>query len=136
MIRREVTVDRPADAVWQRVGEYCAISDWLGVTCELDSGSGDVGSVRRLNGAILEPMVARTAHSYTYWQSAGSMAVAAFHGTLAVEPDGPGRSRLSYTVFYDQAALPSDEVRESERARLDQRFVEPLMVMKRLAEAE
>lgn len=136
MIRQEVVVDRPADAVWDRVGGYCDIAEWLDVSCELIAGSGDVGSARRLNGATVEPMVARTDHSYTYWQSVGNMAVASFHGTLAVEPDGSDRSRLSYTIFYDPAGLPSDDVRASERARLDKRFLEPLMVMKRLAEEE
>ncbi len=136
-IRNEVIVDRPADIVWQRIGDYCAIRDWMKVTCEYASGDGGVGTVRLINNrATAEPMVARTAHSYTYWQTVGNMAGKAFHGTLAVEPDGPKRSRLSYTLFYDQAAMPSDEVRKSERARLDGRFAGFLTVMKGLAEAQ
>lgn len=135
-IRREVEVDRPVDRVWARIGGYCAISAWLKVTCELIAGNGDVGSVRRLNGSTIEPMVARTPHSYTYWQSEGAMGAAHFHGTLLAEPSGRGRTRLSYTLFYDQAQLPSDAVRAAERKRLDTRFVEPLNAMKRLAEAK
>ena len=134
-IRHEVVVERSADAVWQRIGDYCAIRDWMKVSCEYAVGKGDVGTVRLINNrATAEPMVAKTAHSYTYWQTQGNMAAASFHGTLAVEPDGAGRSRLSYTLFYDQSALPSDAVRRSEHDRLDKRFQGLLEVMKGLAE--
>ena len=135
-IRKEVTVDRPADTVWSRIGDYCAIAEWLKVKCAYASGSGDVGTVRALNdGATLEPMVARTARSYTYAQTKGNMAHAAYHGTLAAEADGANRTRLVYTLFYDQSALASDAVRASEHARLDKRFYEALLEMKRLSEA-
>lgn len=135
VIRHAVIVARPADAVWKRVGAYCAIGEWMRVTCSYATGAGDVGTVRRLrDGATVEPMVARTSHSYTYIQTTGAMADRSYHGTLAVEPLDPRRSRLSYTLFYDQATMPSDVVRASEHDRLDSRFAELLGVMKRLAE--
>nr|WP_253201330.1 SRPBCC family protein [Sphingomonas quercus] len=137
MIRNEVVVQKSADATWKRIGDYCAISEWMKVSCDYASGNGDVGTVRRLmNGATWEAMVARTAHSYTYWQTQGNLAGAGYHGTLAAEPDGPGRTRLSYTLFYDQAAMPSDAVRASEHERLTKRFAGLLDVMKGLAEAK
>jgi len=137
MIRNEVVVAKSADATWKRIGDYCAISEWMKVSCAYASGTGDVGTVRRLmDGATEEPMVARTAHSYTYWQTKGNMAIAGFHGTLAAEPDGPNRSRLSYTLFYDQAALASDAVRASEHDRLNKRFAGLLEVMKGMAEGK
>lgn len=135
MIRNDIVVAAPVDRVWARIGGYCAIAAWLKVTCEMVAGDGDVGSVRRLNGTTLEPMVARTPHSYTYWQSQGAMGAAQFHGTLLAESIDSGRTRLSYTLFYDQALLASDAVRASERHRLDTRFVAPLGEMKRIAEA-
>ncbi len=134
-IRQEVIVDRPLAQTWARIGGFCAIGEWLKVGCELVSGNGDVGSVRRLNGATIEAMVARTATSYTYWQSMGAMSATAYHGTLAAEAVASGRTRLTYTLFYDQAALADDGVRASERARLDTRFAGPLNEMKRLLEA-
>jgi hypothetical protein len=135
-IVNQVIVDRPVAQVWARIGGYCAIAEWLKVTCEMASGTGEVGSVRKLNGTTLEPMVAKTPTSYTYWQSVGAMGSAQFHGTLMAQPDGPTRTRLSYTLFYDQALLPSDEVRASEHKRLETRFVAPLTEMKRLAETK
>lgn len=136
VFRNEVVVDRPLDQTWARIGGYCAIADWLKVSCEQVSGSGDVGSVRKLNGSTMETMVARTPHSYTYWQTVGAMAVASYHGTLQADPVGKGKTRLTYTIFYDQSALASDAVRASERARLATRFVQPLQEMKRLAESK
>jgi hypothetical protein len=135
-IAHDVVVDRPVAKVWARIGGWCAIADWLKVTCETTSGAGEVGSVRRLNGTTLEAMVAKTATSYTYWQTAGAMGAAAFHGTLAAQPEGKGKTRLTYTVFYDAALLPSDAERAAQRKRLDTRFVEPLAEMKKLAEAQ
>lgn len=135
-IRNDVVVDRPIDRVWARVGGWCAIGEWLNAKCELVSGDGDLGSVRRLNGTTLETMVAQTAHSYAYWQTSGNMAAFAYHGSLSAEPMGTHRTRLVYTVLYDAALMPSDAVRASERARLGTRFVEPLNTMKKLAEAK
>jgi hypothetical protein len=135
-IRNEVVVDRPVDQVWARVGGWCTIAHWLHVTCETVSGGGDVGSVRRLNGVTLETMVARTPHSYAYWQTAGNMADYSYHGSLAAEPMDPRHTRLVYTLLYDAAQMPSDAIRASERARLNTRFVEPLNVMKNMAEAQ
>jgi hypothetical protein len=135
-IRNDIVVDRPVDAVWARVGGFCTIAHWLNVSCDLVSGNGDVGSVRRLNGVTLETMVSSTPHTYTYWQTAGNMAGYSYHGSLAAEPIGAGRTRLVYTLFYDAALMPSDAVRASERTRLNTRFVEPLNVMKKMAEGK
>ena len=133
-IRKEVTVDKPVDAVWSRIGGWCAIAGWLKVTCQASGPAEAVGAIRQLNGATVEVMVARTPHSYTYWQTVGNMTPFAYHGTLAAEPASKGRTTLTYTLFYDQAAMPSDAVRASEHQRLDGRFGGALEEMKRLAE--
>ncbi|CUS43363.1 MAG: SRPBCC family protein [Pseudomonadota bacterium] len=136
VIRKEILVDRPADAVWKRVGGYCAIAEWLKLKCEIVSGSGDVGTIRRLNDTTVEPMVASTPHSYTYSQTAGGMAGFAYNGTLAVEPAGTGKSRIVYTLIYDAALMPSDEVRKAQFDRINPRFQGAVETMKALAEAK
>ena len=134
-IVKQVEVDRPADLVWQRVGDYCAIADWMKTDCGYLSGTGGVGTVRRiLKGTVTEVMVAQTSRSYTYWQTQGNMAGAAYHGTLAAESVGPSRTRLTYTLFYDQAALASDADRRAQHERLDGRFQGFLAAMKEIAE--
>lgn len=134
-ITKQVEVDRPADLVWTRIGGYCAIAEWMKTDCQYVSGTGGVGTVRRiLKGTVVEAMVAQTARSYTYWQTQGNMAVAAYHGTLAAEPIGAGRTRLTYTLFYDRSALASDAERQAQHDRLDGRFGGFLSVMKTIAE--
>lgn len=135
-ITNSVEVNKPVDAVWKRIGDYCEISEWMKVTCTYAKGQGELGSIRvLLNGATTEVMVARTAHSYTYWQNVGNMAPASFHGTLMAEPDGMGMTKLSYTLVYDQDGLAADK-RESEHTRLQGRFHDLLGVMKTLSEGQ
>jgi hypothetical protein len=137
VIQLQVQVNRPAGQVWKKVGEnYCAIAEWLKVTCHYATGSGDVGTVRVINDTTLEPMVAKTALSYTYSQSAGTMALYSYHGTVAVEPDGKDQSTIHYTLFYNQAALPSDAERTSQHARLTARFQGALDAMKTMVETQ
>jgi hypothetical protein len=96
------------------------------------SGSGDVGSVREINGTNIEPMVAENAFSYTCWQSVGNMAA------YVVPRDSCGRtgkSRITYTLFYNQAVLASDAQRGSEHERLANRFQDALDSMKAAAES-
>jgi hypothetical protein len=100
------------------------------------SGSGGVGSVRRLlDGVIEEPMIAKTAHSYTYGQTVGPNKDIDYHGTLAVEPTGPGTSRINYTLIYDQARVAEDK-RVSMRDGMAQRFQAIVNDIKTMAEAK
>ena len=134
-IRHTAEVAGTPDAVWRRIGDYCGITKLLDVTCSYASGSGDIGTVRNLNnGQTMEPMVGRTAHSYTYGQFLGGMKDYDYHGTLAVEPAGRGRSTIVYTIVYDQAAMPSDDVRSAQHARIDARFREATNKAKAAAE--
>jgi hypothetical protein len=135
LVRKEIRVDRPADIVWQRVGSYCGIGDWLKLKCVLLSGTGDVGSVRQLNGEIEEPMVGRTERSYTYAQTRGAMAGFQYHGTLAVEPAGATAAKVIYTITYDAALMPSDAVRKEQYDRIGPRFQAAIEAVKALAEA-
>jgi hypothetical protein len=136
VITKQVNVNRPAADVWKRIGDYCAIAEWLKVTCDLTSGRGDIGTVRRLNSTTVELMVGKSAHSYTYWQTVGNMAPTSYHGTLSVEAVDASTSRLTYVLLYDQAALASDALRASEHERLSTRFQGALDTMKGLVEAK
>lgn len=135
VITKEVEVDRPVDDVWKRVGDYCAISEWMQTDCGYLSGDGRVGTVRRiLRGAVTEVMIAQTSRSYTYLQTRGNMAFAGYHGTLAAEPIEASRTRLVYTLFYDQTVFAAEADRRAQRERLDGRLQHDLEVMKAMAE--
>ncbi len=67
----------------------------------ISTGNGEVGTIRLLNnGTVTEMMVAKTPFSYTYIQPLNPANL--YHGTLAVEPDGAGHSKIIYTFLYDQ----------------------------------
>ena len=64
-------LNKSADAAWERIGgnDWCGIGKFLDVkSCAINSGKGEVGSLRTINGSIVEIVVARTPHSYTYAQ--------------------------------------------------------------------
>lgn len=126
------TVDRPVDVVWKKIGGYCDIAAWLKVTCVYTSGTGDVGTMRRLNDHTDEIMVAKTPHSYTYTQPASTIL---YHGTLDVQADGPKRSKIVYTLFYDVSPLTTPEARSADHEQRSTRFTAALAEMKKIAES-
>ena len=101
-------LNKPADVAWERVGgnDWCAIAKYLDVKgCTINSGKGELGSVRTIataTGSVVENVVARTAHSYTYAQPFTPIF---YHGTLAVEPVDARHSKLVYTLIWNQTAV-------------------------------
>ena len=107
-------LNKPADAAWERIGgnDWCAIAKYLDVKgCTINSGKGELGSLRTIitaTGSVVENVVARTAHSYTYAQPFTPIF---YHGTLAVEPVDATHSKLVYTLIWNQAGLPDQKAR-------------------------
>ena len=121
------------EKAWAKIGGFCAIHDWLGTSCEL-TGNGDVGSIRTINdGKVTEMMVAKTPFSYTYIQPTNYANL--YHGTLAVEPAGAGKSRITYTFLYDAEPLGDDAAKAKARQGRTDRFNQALAKMKEMAEA-
>ena len=128
------SVKATPEKTWSKIGDYCAIKDWLGTTCSITAGSGEVGTIRVLNnGAVTEMMVAKTPFSYTYMQPLNPANI--YHGTLAVEPDGRGKSKIVYTFIYDQDPLGDDAAKAANRKQRTERFNAALAKMKAMAEA-
>ena len=121
-VQRTAEVERSADEAWARIGDFCAAGELLDMTCTIDSGDGGVGTIRRLNGITVEPMVARTPHSYTYSQIEGGRANTDYHGTLAVEAIGRSRSRIVYTLVIDRSRLPAATDLDAYQKALEDRF--------------
>ncbi len=133
-------VDRTPDQTWAKIGPYCAIATWLKVTCVVTSGNQlSVGTNRRLNGKTDEIIVAQTPYSYTYGQQPSDIQPGSpiyYHGTLAVEPLDRGRkTKIVYTLLYDQAPLGTDQAKAENRAARTKRFTEALENMKVMAES-
>ena len=120
------------EKAWAKIGGFCAIHDWLGTSCVL-TGNGDVGSIRTINdGKVTEMMVARTPFSYTYIQPTNYANL--YHGTLAVEPDGAGKSKITYTFLYDAEPLGDADAKAKARQGRTDRFNGALAKMKSMAE--
>jgi hypothetical protein len=135
VIQLHADVKASADTAWAKVGAFCDIGKWAKLPCELASGTGGVGSIRKLaGGAIEEPMLATTKYSYTYGQTVGPNKGIDYHGTLAFEPVGKNASRANYTLVYDQSLVPAEK-RDSFKAGF-QRFQGFLDTMKQMAEAK
>ena len=130
----EKVVNRTPDQTWAKIGGYCAIAQWLKVTCVVTTGNQvSLGTNRLLNGNNNELMVASTPYSYTYTQPSSAIL---YHGTLAVEPLDRGRqTKIVYTLFYDQAPLGTEQAKAENRASRTKRFNEALDAMKALAES-
>jgi hypothetical protein len=122
VVVRTVDVAGSADAAWARLGDFCAIGELLPAECRIESGDGGVGTVRRLNGVTVEPLIARTPYSYTYSQVEGSRANTDYHGTLAVEPLGNERARIVYTLVIDRSRLPAGTNVIEYQKQLETRF--------------
>ncbi len=131
----EITVNRPAAEVWQRVGKFCDIGEWLQIPagCKLLSGKdGELGAVRSVANEIL---VGKTELSYTYTQPVrNDRPYNMYHGTLEARPLTATTSKLVYTLFFDNSMLPDDKAREEDRARRTAAFTRALQNMKTLAE--
>ncbi len=129
----ETTIDKPAAAAWARVSAYCDIGAWFKTTCELTSGTGDVGTVRRIAGRIDEVLVAKTAWSYTYAQPKSPID---YHGTVEIRADGAKKSKLLYTLIYDAEPLKTPDAKAADKARRTKQFTALVATMKAQAEAK
>ncbi len=135
----EKVVNRTPDQTWAKIGPYCSIAQWLNAPCVITAGNGvSVGTIRRLNGKTDEIIVAATPYSYTYAQPETDVQPQSpifYHGTLAVEPLDRGRkTKIVYTLFYDQAPLGTVEAKVANRAQRTKRFGDALDAMKAMAE--
>ena len=129
----EIDVDRPATAVWERVGGYCDIGEWFQMPCTITSGmDGEVGSVRSVADEVL---VGKTELSYTYTQPVREdRPYNLYHGTLEARPVTETTSKLVYTLVFDNSMLEDDAARAADRERRTAAFTRALQNMKTLAE--
>ena len=118
-------INKPADVAWKRVGgtDWCGIAKYLDVkSCKIDSGTGELGSIRTIDtgtATVVENVVAKTAHSYTYAQPFTPIF---YHGTMAVEPVDATHSRLVYTLIWNENGLPDAAARTAARDGRKVRF--------------
>jgi hypothetical protein len=140
-IPMEIIVNQPAARVWDRVGKYCDIGEWLQIgDCIIRSGTGEIGTIRSVGEEV---MVGKTPLSYTYAQTVGFQARGAganrpydlYHGTLEARPIDATSSKLVYTLVYDSSTVPGgDAAKKTDMERRRAVFERALANMKVLAE--
>jgi len=136
-IDMEIEINKPAAEVWEKVGNYCAISEWLRLPCEITSGDGGMGSVRSLlGGRIIEIMVAQTALSYGYTQpEVEGEFYNLYHGFMEAKPMTDSTTKMLYTLTYDVSNLADQAAKDADIERRRGMFTNALRAMKALAEA-
>jgi hypothetical protein len=132
-----IDIARPADVAWKKAGgdDWCAIGKYIDMPCKVDSGKGEMGSFRTIvtaAGPVVENVVARTHHSYTYAQP---FSPTFYHGTMAIQPLSPTTSRLTYALIWNQNGLPDQKARTTAYEGRKVRFQAAMEKMKAAAEA-
>lgn len=129
----EIVVNRPAAEVWQRVGKWCDVGEWLQVPCTITWGKdGELGAIRSVANEIL---VGKTDLSYTYTQPArDGQRYNQYHGTLEAKPLTATTSKLVYRLVFDNSMLADAPARDRDIAQKTALFNRALQNMKTLAE--
>jgi len=137
-IEMEIDIDRPAEEVWEKVGGYCDIAEWLSLDCEITSGNGGMGTVRALaGGRVIEILVGQTDLSYGYTQPAREgQFYNLYHGFMEAIPVTPMTSKMKYTLVYDVSNLADQAAKDADVARRRASFEGALANMKDIAEAD
>ena len=132
-VHMERLVDRPAAAVWAKVGGYCQIADWFNTKCVYTTGNGEIGTNRALGptGTTNELMVAKTPLSYAYSQPLSPIY---YHGNLSVEVVDATHSKIVYDLLYDNSNVKPED-KAAEMARRKTRFEQGIDKMVELAHA-
>jgi hypothetical protein len=138
-IPMEITVNKPAADVWAKIGGYCDISKWISpqgnVPCEVTSGKGEVGTVRKIANRIIEVMTAKTEFGYGYTQPAvEGKWYNLYHGFMEVKPVNATSSKILYTLMVDQADKADQAAKDADVAARKKQFEGALANMKKLAE--
>jgi|TARA_B100001105_G_scaffold106618_1_gene85419 hypothetical protein len=133
----EIDINKSAEQVWAKVGEFCDITDWMGLPCELTSGSGEIGSVRSLlNGRVTEVLVGKTELSYGYTMpSVEGQFYNLYHGFMEAKPVTANTSKMLYTLVWDVSNHADQAAKNADIEGRTTTFSNALQSIKEFAEA-
>ncbi|HEX7886746.1 MAG TPA: SRPBCC family protein [Phenylobacterium sp.] len=132
-IVQETMLEVPAETAWAKVKGYCQLGAWLKTSCDITSGKdGELGAIRKIGERTEEVIVAVTPFSYAYADVDPQMF---YHGAVEVRHVSRTRSKLIYSLFFDQASTPTEQ-RPADTARRQAMFADVLAGMKGAAEAK
>jgi hypothetical protein len=113
-VNSSVTVAGTPDAVWQKIGDFCAIQTWHPAiaSCEQrDEGGETYRTLTTADGAkIEEKLVEKTETSYTYEILDSPLPVNNYRATLSVAPEGEG-TRVDWRGTFDAKDASDDDAK-------------------------
>ena len=103
-VSRSAKVEETPEAVWQKIGEFCAIQDWHPAvsTCEQTQEGGETYRTLTLGdgSTIRERLIERTNSSYTYEIIESPLPVQSYRATLSVSAEGE-ETRVDWQGSFD-----------------------------------
>lgn len=114
-VKEEVSINAPVDAVWAKIGGWCAIKDWHPAVIECEEiTEGDV-TRRKLTldggGTIMERLTGTADNSYSYVIEESPLPVANYAATIKVEADGDN-SKVTWSSTFDAKDKTDSEAAE------------------------
>jgi hypothetical protein len=103
-VSRSAQVAGAPDAVWRKIGAFCAIQEWHPAVSRCDETEEGGATYRTLTladgGTIRERLVERTESSYTYEILESPLPVQNYRATLGVSAEGEG-TRVDWKGAFD-----------------------------------
>jgi hypothetical protein len=135
-IPMQVSVNAPANVVWDKIGHFCDIGRIGSVgfpTCQIVEGTdGEYGVVRSVGREVL---VGKAANSYTYSQQMRATGFyALYHGTIEARAVTPTTTTLYWTLVFDNSNQPDAAAIERDVTNRRTRFMSMLNAVKTIAE--
>ena len=112
-VTRKVTLDAPLSEVWALVGNFHGVAEWHpAVDSSTRAAVGDE-EFRRLaiagGGEILEHLVSKTTHSYTYAILRSPLPLAHYEAKIEANTAGAG-TEITWSSSFTPTAENADEV--------------------------
>jgi hypothetical protein len=111
-LHQSASVKGAPEAVWQKIGEFCAIKDWHPAVKACEESEEGGATFRTLTlpdgGAIKEKLTEQTETSYTYEMVESPLPVENYRSTLSVMSEGDGAMIMWDGTFDAKGASDAD----------------------------
>ncbi|ATU94077.1 SRPBCC family protein [Phyllobacterium zundukense] len=114
-VASSATVAGKPDAVWQKIGDFCAIQTWhpaVSKCAQSDEGGATYRTLTTTDGGtIKEKLVEQTGTSYTYDIINSPLPVENYRATISVSADGDG-TRVDWKSSFDAKGKSDSEAKD------------------------
>lgn len=115
-VTKSVTVNKPMNEVWDKIGGWCAIKDWhpLFVECKETREGEDVRRLLTMDGGgeLLEKLTGESERSYSYIIEKSPLPVKNYKSTVSVEQLDETKTKITWAGTFDADGKPDKEVKD------------------------